>query len=122
MEAVYDEDKGIWNVRVAHADGSEKWDTCHVFINAAGVLNNYKCKQSSDEGIVAWADKISTGPDIPNRESFQGNVVHTAAWDENVDWNGKKVAVIGTGSSAIQVTPKVQEGKTSQCRYLSLRY
>ncbi|PSN60387.1 cyclohexanone monooxygenase [Corynespora cassiicola Philippines] len=92
LEAVYDEDEGIWNVRVAHADGSEKWDTCHVFINAAGILNNYR-----------W-------PDIPNREGFQGKVLHTAAWDETVDWIGKKVAVIGTGSSAIQVTPKVQQG------------
>lgn len=42
-------------------------------------------------------------PDWPGLESFAGPVVHTAAWDPATDWVGKRVAVVGTGSSAVQV-------------------
>jgi len=43
-------------------------------------------------------------------------MLHSAAWDESVEWKNKKVAIIGTGSSAIQITPKVQKGKQSVIR------
>jgi cyclohexanone monooxygenase len=47
-------------------------------------------------------------PDIPGRESFGGVSVHTAQWShEGVDVAGKRVGVIGTGSSAIQLVPVV---------------
>ena len=47
-------------------------------------------------------------PDIPGVESFEGNWYHTGRWPhEGVDFSGQKVAVIGTGSSAIQCTPVI---------------
>ncbi|OAL53151.1 cyclohexanone monooxygenase [Pyrenochaeta sp. DS3sAY3a] len=92
LEAKYDVDNGIWNVVIQMPDGSSKHDTCHIFVNAAGILNNYK-----------W-------PEIPGRENFKGQMVHSAAWDSSIDWTGKRVGLIGTGSSAIQITPKVQHG------------
>ena len=42
-------------------------------------------------------------PDIPGRDDFQGRLVHTAAWPEDLDVTGKRVAVIGTGSTGQQV-------------------
>lgn len=42
-------------------------------------------------------------PDIKGRDSFQGQMVHTAQWPEGLDVSGKKVAVIGTGSTGQQV-------------------
>lgn len=42
-------------------------------------------------------------PDFPNMETFQGTLVHTARWPEGLDMSGQRVAVIGTGASAIQV-------------------
>ncbi|MCA0143633.1 NAD(P)/FAD-dependent oxidoreductase [Blastococcus sp. LR1] len=49
-----------------------------------------------------------TFPDIPGIESFEGTVMHSARWDSSHDISGEKVAVIGTGASAIQVVPAIQ--------------
>ncbi|RIA35456.1 cation diffusion facilitator CzcD-associated flavoprotein CzcO [Hephaestia caeni] len=46
-------------------------------------------------------------PDIPGREDFAGAQFHTARWDASVDLAGKRVGVIGTGASAIQVVPGI---------------
>jgi cation diffusion facilitator CzcD-associated flavoprotein CzcO len=46
-------------------------------------------------------------PDIPGREAFAGKAFHTAAWNHDVDLTGKRVGVIGTGASAIQVVPEL---------------
>jgi cation diffusion facilitator CzcD-associated flavoprotein CzcO len=46
-------------------------------------------------------------PDIPGLEGFTGALFHTAQWDHNVVLQGKRVGVIGTGASAIQVIPQV---------------
>ncbi|GAA4061894.1 flavin-containing monooxygenase [Nonomuraea soli] len=46
-------------------------------------------------------------PDIPGRESFAGPAFHSAEWDHSIDLTGKRVAVIGTGASAIQFVPRI---------------
>ncbi|MGH3308758.1 MAG: flavin-containing monooxygenase, partial [Nocardioides sp.] len=46
-------------------------------------------------------------PDIPGRDTFAGPAFHTARWDPGVDVRGKRVAVIGTGASAVQVIPEI---------------
>jgi len=47
-------------------------------------------------------------PDIPGLERFQGTVFHSADWNHEHDLEGERVAVIGTGASAIQLVPHVQ--------------
>jgi cation diffusion facilitator CzcD-associated flavoprotein CzcO len=47
-------------------------------------------------------------PDIPGLSSFRGTVFHSARWDHDYDLAGKRVAVIGTGASAIQFVPAIQ--------------
>src|SRR4051795_9555035 len=47
-------------------------------------------------------------PNIDGIEGFQGELFHSARWDHDVDLTGKRVAVIGTGASAIQIVPEVQ--------------
>ena len=47
-------------------------------------------------------------PPLDGLESFEGDVWHSAAWNKNSDLSGKKVAVIGTGASAIQIVPRIQ--------------
>lgn len=49
-----------------------------------------------------------TYPDIAGLDSFAGTVMHSARWDAAHDLTGEKVAVIGTGASAIQVVPAIQ--------------
>lgn len=53
------------------------------------------------------------GPAIEGIKTYQGTLVHTANWSPNIDWKGKRVAVIGSGSSSIQVVPQLAEGKIS---------
>lgn len=77
---------GTWTVEV---DGGQTI-TSEILVNASGILNNYKM------------------PDIPGLRSFAGPVLHTAAWDPTVDLRGKRVAIIGSGASAIQVLPQIQ--------------
>ena len=48
-------------------------------------------------------------PDIEGIETFQGEVFHSARWNHDVDLTGKRVAVIGTGASAIQIVPELQK-------------
>ncbi|WP_116709856.1 flavin-containing monooxygenase [Actinomycetospora cinnamomea] len=46
-------------------------------------------------------------PDLPGAASFTGPAFHSARWDHDVDLRGKRVAVIGTGASAIQFVPQI---------------
>jgi cation diffusion facilitator CzcD-associated flavoprotein CzcO len=47
-------------------------------------------------------------PDLPGLESFEGTTFHSAAWDHDHDFDGERVAVVGTGASAIQFVPAIQ--------------
>jgi len=46
-------------------------------------------------------------PDIEGRNSFSGAAFHSARWDHDVDLNGKRVAVIGSAASAVQIVPAI---------------
>ena len=46
-------------------------------------------------------------PKLPGLEQYQGQVIHTAQWPDQLDFKGKKVALIGTGASAVQVGPAI---------------
>ena len=63
------------------------------------------------------ADVVVTGmgglsepsiPDIPGLEDFEGPAFHSAQWDHTADLAGRRVAVVGTGASAIQIVPNIQ--------------
>lgn len=59
--------------------------------------------------LVLGTGALSNGrlPDITGRDSFQGASWHSAAWNHDFDLTGKRVAVIGTGASAIQFVPEI---------------
>jgi len=83
--ARWDDGARRWHVRTSAGEFSAR-----VLISAAGAL----------------ADP--TYPDIAGLDSFAGTVMHSARWDHGHDLTGKRVAVIGTGASAIQVVPAIQ--------------
>ncbi|KAK6380739.1 hypothetical protein LTS17_004939 [Exophiala oligosperma] len=90
LSATWVEEKGIYSVELER-DGQRFIDWCHILINGTGFLNSWK-----------W-------PNIPGLHDFKGQLLHSANWDSSVDWKDKKVAVIGTGSSAIQMVPQIQK-------------
>jgi cation diffusion facilitator CzcD-associated flavoprotein CzcO len=47
-------------------------------------------------------------PDVPGLDSFEGTAFHSANWDHGHDLDGERVAVVGTGASAIQFVPEIQ--------------
>jgi cyclohexanone monooxygenase len=83
--STWDERESLWRVDLR---GGEQL-TARYLINASGVLTTPKL------------------PDIPGIETFQGTSLHTARWDHDVDLTGQRVAVIGTGASAVQVVPEI---------------
>ncbi|MFK0243996.1 flavin-containing monooxygenase [Amycolatopsis azurea] len=84
--ASFDEERGLWRVETA---GGETFEAT-VFVPAVGQLSR------------------PVQPDIPGQETFEGASFHSARWDHDADLRGKKVAVIGTGASAIQFVPELQ--------------
>jgi cation diffusion facilitator CzcD-associated flavoprotein CzcO len=56
---------------------------------------------------AAGALHLPAYPDIPGAERFAGTSFHSARWDQSCDLSGKRVAVIGTGASAIQFVPEI---------------
>jgi cation diffusion facilitator CzcD-associated flavoprotein CzcO len=61
--------------------------------------------------VIACAGGLSEPkmPDIDGLGTFQGDLFHSAQWDHDVDLAGKRIAVIGTGASAIQIIPQLQK-------------
>ncbi|KAL2159318.1 hypothetical protein VTH06DRAFT_2753 [Thermothelomyces fergusii] len=80
------------NVRVTNlATGEVIEDSANVLITARGMLND-----------MSW-------PDIPGLSRFQGKLMHSADWDTSYDCPNKRIGIIGNGSSAIQIIPKLQK-------------
>lgn len=50
-------------------------------------------------------------PDIPGLDTFKGDLVHSANWPKELQYAGKRVAVIGNGSSGVQIVTEIQPGK-----------
>ncbi|PVH68820.1 FAD/NAD(P)-binding domain-containing protein [Cadophora sp. DSE1049] len=92
VEARWDDKRGKWMVVLEDQVSREKWeDWCHVLVNGSGILNNWK-----------W-------PDIEGLHDFGGALMHSAKWDHSVDFRGKAVGVIGTGSTSVQIVPQLQK-------------
>ena len=84
--ARFDQAEKIWHVEV---NGGETVHTARVVVAGFGPLSRPEYPQI--EGI----------------ESFEGEAFHSAEWREEIDLRGKRVAVVGTGASAIQFVPEI---------------
>jgi cation diffusion facilitator CzcD-associated flavoprotein CzcO len=81
----FDTARDMWATRLD--DGSVV--TSRYLISATGLLSQPKV------------------PDIPGLATFAGKVMHTARWDHGYDLTSRRVAVIGTGASAVQIVPEI---------------
>jgi cation diffusion facilitator CzcD-associated flavoprotein CzcO len=85
LEGRWDEDAARWELETAAGPM-----TADVVVAGAGGL--------ADPAV----------PDIPGLDRFTGKAFHSARWDHDHDLTGERVAVIGTGASAIQFVPQIQ--------------
>lgn len=83
--ARWDEEAQVWRVALA---GGETL-TARYLITATGFLSQPHT------------------PDIPGIASFEGKVVHTTAWDDSYAFDGRRVGIIGTGATAVQLIPEL---------------
>ena len=59
--------------------------------------------------MAAGALSEPSVPDLPGLDRFEGPAFHSARWNHDVDMRGKRVAVVGTGASAVQFVPELQK-------------
>jgi cation diffusion facilitator CzcD-associated flavoprotein CzcO len=84
-EACWDERAQRWEVETS----AGRW-TADVVVAATGGLS------------------VPAVPDLPGLHRFRGTVFHSAAWDDGHPLDGERVAVVGTGASAVQIVPRIQ--------------
>jgi cation diffusion facilitator CzcD-associated flavoprotein CzcO len=86
LDATWDSDRGRWDVETSNGSLSAR-----VLVAAPGLLS---------EPCV---------PELPGLDRFEGTTFHTANWNHDHDLTGERVAVLGTGASAVQVVPAIRE-------------
>lgn len=91
VEARFDDDTALWNVTFRRPDGSTVSRTVNVVVSAAGLFANPKL------------------PDFPGIDEFGGQVIHPTRWPDDIDLSDKRVAVIGNGSTGVQLLGRVAE-------------
>ncbi|RZL82807.1 MAG: NAD(P)/FAD-dependent oxidoreductase [Rhodococcus sp. (in: high G+C Gram-positive bacteria)] len=91
LAATYDETSRVWQVEVRNADGLIETLHSNVVISAVGVLNR------------------PVTPNLPGMETFRGTSFHSADWPDGLEVDGKRVAIVGTGASSMQITPAIAD-------------
>ena len=86
----WDDGSLLWQAEIRRKDGSTYKMSANSVVSAVGMLNRPKV------------------PPINGLDSFAGPKFHTARWDHSVDYKGKRVGMIGTGASGMQVGPAIQ--------------
>nr|WP_026917190.1 NAD(P)/FAD-dependent oxidoreductase [Gordonia shandongensis] len=89
--AEWDDHGGHWTVHTA--DGARR--TCRYLVTATGFLSQPHT------------------PDFPGMDSFAGEIIHTTDWPDGHDFAGRRVAVIGTGATAVQLIPELARSARS---------
>ena len=118
----------------SYSGGAEILDYIHYLVSAFGLREHIRFQHNvtaldfdtrrglwtaeleGREPLRARAAVMAQGPlsnasfpDIEGVEDFQGKKIHSARWDHDYDFTGKRVAVIGTGASAVQIVPELVE-------------
>lgn len=83
--ASWQEGSGRWEVELENGERLH----ARALVSALGQLNRPRL------------------PDIPGRDRFAGHALHSARWEDDCDVSGKRVAVIGSAASAVQIVPEI---------------
>jgi cation diffusion facilitator CzcD-associated flavoprotein CzcO len=83
--ATWDDERQLWSIET-----SQGQFTANVLVAAVGALAEPRI------------------PEIPGLDDFAGTFFHSAQWDHDHDLDGRRVAVVGTGASSIQIVPSIQ--------------
>lgn len=91
VSAAYDEPSRTWRIDYRDAAGARQRVTANILISAVGAFNPPRL------------------PDVPGIDDFSGDCYHTARWPADADLDGRRVGVIGTGASSMQLVPQIAD-------------
>ena len=91
----FDEARQQWTVQAVQADGSAFELRADAVVSAVGTFSQPKT------------------PRLPGAEQFKGPIFHSARWPQGLDLTGRKVALVGTGASAMQILPAIVDKAAS---------
>jgi 4-hydroxyacetophenone monooxygenase len=97
--ATYDEAACRWRVDAVDSSGTALKFDGNALVSAVGIFSQPKM------------------PDIAGLDRFKGSHFHTARWPANLDIKGKRVALVGSGASAMQILPKIVDEAASVTVY-----
>ena len=101
-------DNILLNHKVDSANWNSKKSQWELKINVNNDLKDMTC----DFFFLCGGYYSYTKPHMPyfkNQENFKGQIVHPQFWDESLDYKNKKIAVIGSGATAITIVPAIAE-------------
>ncbi|MGQ0529191.1 MAG: flavin-containing monooxygenase [Panacagrimonas sp.] len=94
ISASWSSEDAQWTVEIAQgASGQRKQMTCNFFYLCSGYYRY-------DRGYM---------PSFPGQDSFEGQLIHPQHWPENLDYNGKRVVIIGSGATAVTLVPSMAD-------------
>ncbi len=90
--ANWNSEKSLWELKINNKDGLLDI-TCNFLFLCGGYYSYTKPHM----------------PRFNNQENFEGNIIHPQFWDESLDYKDKKIAVIGSGATAVTIVPAIAE-------------
>ncbi|GAA4535125.1 NAD(P)/FAD-dependent oxidoreductase [Pseudonocardia xishanensis] len=90
LSATYDGERNKWDLRV-RSGGVEETLTAEVVLTGVGSLNR------------------PTMPNLPGFDTFNGTQFHSSEWPDDLELDGKRVVIVGTGASSMQISPAIAE-------------
>jgi cation diffusion facilitator CzcD-associated flavoprotein CzcO len=96
VRAEWSTEDAAWTVTSKRADGVTVASKCRFLFMCAGYYDY-------EEGY---------SPEFPGRERFQGAIVHPQKWTEDIDYDAKRVVVIGSGATAVTLVPELAKRAT----------
>jgi len=93
MSADFSTGAALWTVTLESSDGQTKQVTCRWLQSCAGY----------------YSYGAGYRPDFPEEENFRGQIIHPQNWPANLDYQDKRVVVIGSGATAVTLVPSMAE-------------
>jgi cation diffusion facilitator CzcD-associated flavoprotein CzcO len=103
------DDKILFNHKMIHANWSDQARAWEVEVETAAGNSSYQCKFLSI--CTGYYDyKESYRPKFTQEEDFKGKIVVPQFWPKDLDYTGKKVAIVGSGATAVTLVPAMVAG------------
>ncbi|MEL1223719.1 MAG: NAD(P)/FAD-dependent oxidoreductase [Candidatus Neomarinimicrobiota bacterium] len=110
LQETVDENNLMKDILLNHKVSSANWCSIKLLweleIEEKGQIKNMTCNFL----FLCGGYYSYTKPHMPyfkNQESFEGQIIHPQFWNENIDYKNKKIAVIGSGATAVTIVPEI---------------